>query len=49
MIRAALASLLLCGCATPAPVICSIPSPPIELLTIPAPLRSVPADLKVKQ
>jgi hypothetical protein len=37
--------VLLAGCATPVQVDCRLPQPPASLLTIPAPLPPIPADL----
>jgi len=46
--RFGLLALLLTGCATAVPVDCRLPLPPDSLLTIPAPLPPVPADLPEK-
>ena len=45
LLVAAAAIVMLAGCATAVPVDCRFPEPPASLLTIPAPLPPVPADL----
>ena len=49
MIRLIAACLLLTGCAAAVPVTCLLPEPPPSLMTTPAPLPPVPADLPVRR